>query len=486
MSKIREFILTSNLSTKINKFLGHWAYLILVGSLYIVSWTFKYISPNVSLIVNMVFSCLLLVFSLLFSKNVKSFFPIFLFFMISLPILPVMGALHWSLMVSGYVAAVCTILFVFKKLFFMGGIRFGIGPFNITFFIMVICMIISYIINATSGEYFHQYVGGGAALLVILVGIFVLSVVSFICYDPDESTFKKDYLFHIFIVLSYFLILQFVINAIAQAAAGVDFHSYLDTIGWGNRNTFGKLGCICMTFLYFKLIKNPRKYFYLIITYIAVFACVSLVNSRGTLGFSAVLTMVLMIDSLMRFKKYFLELLLCYAVAIFIIYALIITVPEIKNLFSRFFDEQYNLNGRDVIWDYVIKDTFTTPIRITFGGSTIFLFEMSPLMNNFPGNTFLLCHSTFFTYLACLGVVGIFVFVAHSTTQLYQCFKYFKSDDRLILLIVVILGITYGIIDNTNFEFVYSIPLIFLMATGAKENQPMLVVGENKRLQVIK
>ena len=221
-------------------------------------------------------------------------------------------------------------------------------------------------------------------------------------------------------------------------------------------------------------------------TYVVLLAAITMINSRGALGFAVVLTAVLMIDSIIRWKKHYLEILLIYMTAIALVACLVASIPEFKNLFSRFFEEQYDLNGRDVIWEIIIKDAFANTKQLIIGGSTIYLFKLSPILNVFHGNTFLLAHSTFFTYFATLGVVGIGLYLVHSGTTILQTFRYFEKDDRLLLLIIVILGITYGIIDNTNFEFVYSLPLIFIMATGVKKNQPMIVVGENKKLQVRK
>lgn len=484
MQKILKFFINSNISTKINKFLGCWKGISVIAALYLSSWCLKYVSNEVSLIFNMVISVVILFFGLLFGRNVKVFYTPLMFFMVSIPSLPMLGALHWSLIVSCSVVAFCLFAFLIKKLLLLGGLRLGIGPFNITLMVMLILMIISYAINANSGQYIHQYVGSGAALLVILFGMILVSIVSFVCHDPEEPTFKKDFLFHLFIVLSYYLIIQFIINLASQAAAGVDFNYYLDSIGWGNRNTFGKLGCVCLIFLYFKLIKDPRKYWFYGVTYIVLLAAITMINSRGALGFAVVLTIVLMIDSIIRWKKHYLEILLIYMTVIAVVACLIASIPEFKNLFSRFFEEQYDLNGRDVIWEIILNDTFSNKTQLIIGGSTIYLFKLSPILNVFEGNTFLLAHSTFFTYLATLGILGIILFVVHSGTSILQTFKYFENDDRLLLLIIVILGVTYGIIDNTNFEFVYSLPLILIMATGAKKNQPMIVVGENKKLQV--
>ena len=485
MQKLSTFINESKFSLKINKFLASIFYIIAVAVLYFISWTFKYISPEASLIFNMVLSCISLISVALFSHNVKAFYPILMFFMISIPQLPAIGDLHWSLIVSASVLICTLIVFTLKKLFFMGGLRYDISPFNITFAIMCVLVVISYGINANSGEFLQMYVSGGAALIVILVGMLILSIITFITADNTEATFKKDYLFYLFIIIAYYMIVQYSINAIAQVVAGDHFDLFLDSIGWGNRNTFGKLGCICLLFIYFKVIKNPKKYWYLIITYVALLFIIATTNSRGALGFAVALTIVLMIESIVRWKKHYLEITLIYTTVVALVLCLISTVPEFKSLFSRFFEQKLNLNGRDIIWSTIINDTLinASPVRFIFGGSTPYLFALSPSLNVFEGNTFLLCHSTFFTYLALMGILGCLLFVAHSGMQLLTTFRYFKQDERLLVLILVVLGITYGIIDNTTFEFVYSLPLILIFSTGVRDKEAIFVF-ENKKFQV--
>jgi hypothetical protein len=44
----------------------------------------------------MVLSVVILFFGLLFGRNVKVFYVPLMFFMVSIPSLPMLGALHWS------------------------------------------------------------------------------------------------------------------------------------------------------------------------------------------------------------------------------------------------------------------------------------------------------------------------------------------------------------------------------------------------------
>ena len=111
MHKILNFFINSNISTKINKFLGCWKGICVIAALYLSSWCLKYVSDEVSLIFNMVLSVVILFFGLLFGRNVKVFYVPLMFFMVSIPSLPTLGALHWSLIVSGSVVAFCLIAY---------------------------------------------------------------------------------------------------------------------------------------------------------------------------------------------------------------------------------------------------------------------------------------------------------------------------------------------------------------------------------------
>ncbi|MEG0995200.1 MAG: O-antigen ligase family protein, partial [Bacilli bacterium] len=460
---IESFFLNNKFFNYIDKLIGSYVYIILVGILSFFIWLTGFYNIDISnLLFVFVYTIIALIF-IIFAKDGKAFMPILCYIMFSFKALPDTGRLPTEFIFMISFGALAIILFVLKKYFIFKDVKRTLGHMNKSLLLISILLVISYLINAYIFP--SKNSTNGALFTLLCIGFTFLSILLNITSNTDSFNYKKNYVSYIFIFMQIILILELSVSLFMsfKETGVIDYR--LTNLGWGNRATYAKLACISIIFTYFEFIKNPRKNYLLLILLVSGMIPIYLINSRGGQGAIICITLFMVVYTFYKFKKATIKMSGIFMSIGALICLILICFPSIIDfVFERLMEEGVDPNGRDAIYKEVLTTIFNNPIKTVVGGSTTYLYDLSPIYNVNQGITFFLCHNTLISFIATLGLLGVIAFFLHEFELIYDVYKYNKGEERTLLLVLLAYTFLLGLIDNTQFELSFSIPLIIIFA----------------------
>lgn len=465
MTLLESFFITSKSINKIDKFFGSFLYLIIVSLISTIIWGLKFINNDISLYSFLFVYSILLLFVAFFAKDGKAYYPIFLNCMICFCVSPDAGNLSIQLIVLVIIMALSIIIFFLKKFFIYKNVKLTFGYMNIPILAMLFVLVLSYILNHFI--YPTIYDKSGLYLLLLTIGVCAISVVLSMTSNTNKENYTNNYLLKTAACLEIALIIEhFVLTIINYKTTGnFTFSLYMDMLGWGTRNNYATLSCFCLIFIYLLFIKNPKQHWYYLILFLIgsllTFATMSRSGQLQIIG----LYLFVLIYTPFKFKKYYIQIMQIY-LAILILAGIIISIyPNILHVLERLIQEGTDLNGREMLYDLVIKHTFSNNFYTIFGGSTQYLYQLTiDAEFKYLQTTFMLAHNTYITALAFGGMLGLLTLIYHQINLIYKTIKYAKDDLKYFMLMYLVIIYLLGIIENSQFSFAVSIPLILLFA----------------------
>ena len=298
-----------------------------------------------------------------------------------------------------------------------------------------------------------------------LFGLCFVSILisSFKCHEEKYILLKIIYIFSIYLVFQMYYI-NFI--ALVNNINGYNELRYL--IGWGEKNVVAFAIEISIPICVFLYSKNYKRIDYLIITILLLIALI-LCKSYGAL-LAILLVSPLLLYILFKPLKYKIRIISClYISSLLLFFISYLFISKIHSFVNSLFMMEFNLNGRDIFWTWILYFIKKNPANFIFGGSGSFLFELYPAFSYVftPTDPIevapLICHSTFFTILSISGLLGIIGLLFHRITTIRGVFKE-KNDYSLMLLSFITIGIIHGIIDNLFFSVMYFIPYMMLLS----------------------
>ncbi|MEG2342259.1 MAG: hypothetical protein RSB95_03945 [Bacilli bacterium] len=465
MSKLTFFIRNNPLFNLFDKFLGSYLYISIVALSSFIIWIIGFFSIDVSLILFAIIYTILCILCITFAKDGKAFWPIICCIMFSFKDLPDTGRLPIEFIYMISFGALSIILFALKKYFIFKNIKQTFGQMNKSLLLICFLLVLSNIVNILSFKSDNNM--NGVLFALLCVGFTFLSIVLNITSNTNNENYKKDYLNYIFVFMQIILIVELITSITMSYIEKGSIDYTLMNLGWGNRATYAKLACISTIFIYFQFIKNPKKNYLLLVLLLLGIIPIFIINSRGGQGAIFGIIIFMVIYPFSRYKNNIIKIKLSSILMIcsLILCSILILFPQIIEFtFKRLIEEGVGPNGRVEIYEEILPTIFGSPLRTFFGGSTIYLYDVSPLLNVNKGVTFFLCHNTFLTFFATLGLLGVVAFFLHEFELIYDVYKYNKGEERTLLLVLLAYTFLLGLIDNTQFELSFSIPLIIIFA----------------------
>ena len=307
----------------------------------------------------------------------------------------------------------------------------------------------------------YGYLGG---LAFIFFGILCLLVKTFSSNDYQDTYEKTFYIFAIYLIAQCFIVLVNNDMDISKI-----YHKLgKDYIGWCDKNTLSIAIQVTLPFLAYRYSKNYLRFDNLLLMGIGILL-VLMSDSRGGQISVALLTFALIFVIIKPSKHYLIKfgiLIIASVISFFILYN---NIPRLKESIDRLIELGSNVTGRDVFWKWIIEYTYTESKHVLFGGSTSYLFELYAKFNNTTKVIGIwLCHNTFMTALAMGGTLGLIAVILHYGEAIIGAFKC-TGDKNWMILSLIFFGLVHGMIDNTFFNPMYTIPHIFILSSYNKD-----------------
>jgi hypothetical protein len=224
-------------------------------------------------------------------------------------------------------------------------------------------------------------------------------------------------------------------------------------LGWGISNDASILICSCIPFVFYRMIN--KKYTTIIPLYIILVIygiAEAWLMSRGGLLLFAGITLcsyglTFIVD---RKNKHYIII----SIIVFILLGLYVLIFQnnIIHKLNIIYNIDFDLNGRDILYEIAVKLYLEYPI---FGASFLNSIDSQ--------NRFIIYHSTFFNTLATTGSVGLIALMFHY----FQKYKMLISKLSVFVLYASIYLFStdlYGMLDNTYNALQYTTIMIIVLA----------------------
>lgn len=320
----------------------------------------------------------------------------------------------------------------------------------------------------------YQIIYGYAisGILLFLAGLLVLLA----NFTDRDNLQLFEYVFYFF---ALYLVGQHIVACLE--AFGLDFSQYKEVyyskkIGWADKNTMCIAIEVTLPFLAYTYSKNFKRFDILFIFgFFAMFVLMG--DSRGGQVSLGITSFILLYIVFMNTKKVWRNYLLSLVGLALVATLAIIFVPSIRESVIRLFELGLDLTDREVFWGWVFDYVFKEPKHFLLGGSPAYLFELFPAFKNgiyhqeITGIGLWLCHNTFVTVLAVGGFLGLLVIIFHFVEAVFGAFKQGRKVG-MVLFALLFVGFVHGLIDNTFFNVLYTLPYLFVFSNyqkGTKE-----------------
>lgn len=462
---LKSFFIENKFINIIDKFFGSIFYIMLVSLSSFLIWALNSINNDLSSNVFLLFYSIYLIFAAFFAKDGKAFYPIFLNCMICFTFTPDTGSLSIQHLILLIILMLSIVLFFLKKYFIYKDLKFTFGYINISIFMILGMVLLSNILNHFM--YQNENDLNGLLLLLLSIGICFISLILSISSNTNNKNYTEYYLLKTCFWLQIALILEtlFKLLMIFKSNGSLSMASLDIDYGWGNRNTYCTLSSFTILFIFLLFIKNPKKYFYALILFLCgSILTICLPSRSGQLQIIGIYIFVLIYIPF-KYKKHYIKIMELYLLILIFGFIMVSIFPQCLYIFERFVTNGFDSNGRDIIYNEVIKHTFSNSLYTLLGGSTTYLYQLgSDLYGLNAGTTFVLAHNTYVTALAIGGIFGLIALIIHQINMIYKTIRYVKGDSKYFLLAYLIIIILLGCIENSEFAFSVSIPLILIFA----------------------
>ncbi|MBN3489952.1 O-antigen ligase family protein [Acholeplasma equirhinis] len=227
--------------------------------------------------------------------------------------------------------------------------------------------------------------------------------------------------------------------------------------GWGNINDLTILMVLATSVVMYYLHKYPKNIFpWLYLGWSAFWIFVT--GARGSVVTISLLSIIIALYTVFKHDKRQLKNL---SIAIILVLILIwLLAPVVKDVWNAFFNSldfdnpDTMLTGRITLWIDHENSAWNEFLRYPFFGRGWLTTEFWLIPTD---NRITMYHSTFFHVLATGGIFGILVLIYH----FFEIGKLFKKNFKNIAVsaffISYLLTQLHGLIDNTQYMFMYSI-----------------------------
>ncbi|MDO9629856.1 MAG: O-antigen ligase family protein [Acholeplasmataceae bacterium] len=453
---------------QIEKFLNSGAYIVLIFSITLISWSFYKETPpfdyNLINMIGILFFIFLLCFIFISFRNTMYSIPILIGLLFILNKSDM--TFETSIDLGFPIVAISSFLFSFVFHLIRFKPKFHKGRFFLGLFLIAVGYIIALI-------YLPFDI---TAIPVSLLGFLYLF---FYVFYSSTSKSNLEYLFKIMFVANLVLTFQLFIYVYRGFMTYTDldfmtrlFLGWLRNLGWANTNDM----CfyIALTFpsyIYF-IMKKPKNYWLWILMILPV-AAVVFTKSRGGLisfGLSGLFSILLFYFK--GPKKNYIHWIALAAVPVFILAINFRFFIEWLNILASIEGEGFNAFTSNRIYFYTegIKIFLRYPI---FGGGWLSI-QSFP----FDGRLFMY-HSTIIQALATMGLFGLGALIIH----FIQVFKYMFNEvsvEKYLFLIGFIASQLHGLVDNVQYSIPFSVFIVVILAifeTSEKKTSFELVEG---------
>ena len=258
--------------------------------------------------------------------------------------------------------------------------------------------------------------------------------------------------------LSILLSLECILSILRIAQTTKNF-SDIYTLGWGICNEAGIMLLMLLPFTFYRLYMNFLKkeciydVFVLILSIIGIFATLS----RGTYMFALILIALLSIYFLWK-KGYKRIVYLSLGILASLAFAVIIFKHE---WFLSMAIDAIDNNGRFALYTKAIKAINKNPANLLFGAGMAFDIDIK--------NDVIVCHSTLYETLVCVGIIGLIVLIVHLYQKYTMLLKNRSIMNGMLLIGSIVIDI-YGLIDNTYHMYYFMFILMLYLVVIEKSN----------------
>ncbi len=224
-------------------------------------------------------------------------------------------------------------------------------------------------------------------------------------------------------------------------------------LGWGISNESAILLCMCMSFAFYRLLKDKNKIIPLLILLLNLIGII-LSFSRGGYLFGAVLFGLLIIYYIFKLNNKKIKLITIGVISLCGIIGIVgaFSLGIIDEVFSSGLDS----NGRFGLYERAFNLFIDNPLNFILGSG--FISEV-----NYIGRI-TVWHSTLFQTIACGGIALLGALIFHFYKKYIPLLKS-KSTFAIITFIGFIVVEAYGMIDNTYYMYYYMIPFVIVLAS---------------------
>ena len=380
---------------------------------------------------------------LFISNDIKLALPFFINFIF------VNGTVAATTNISiGTIVGVILLVAVILVYLIRNKVKFTLGKFGIPILIMAILFFIPIF---WSGAKDFSYI----FLYLAWSGYFVIYI--FIVCSVKKDI--KEELAMSMEGLSILLSLEGILSILRIASTTGNFRD-IYTLGWGICNEAGIMLILALPFTFYRLYKNFLKkeclydLFVLILSMVGVLVTLS----RGAYMFALAEGCFLSLYFLWKkgYKKIF-YIALSSGILAIIAFVYIKYDWVLKHAIDAIDD-----NGRFELYEKALSIIKRNPLYFLFGAGMPFDVDIKDAV--------IVCHSTLYETLACVGIVGLIVLIIH----LYQKYLFVIKNKNILnsmLLIGFIVIDIYGLIDNTYHMYYFMMILMIILAIIEKTNK---------------
>jgi ABC-type multidrug transport system fused ATPase/permease subunit len=427
-----------------SKYFYSWAYLALFGLAYYLCWYFSSL-PGATVVAGL---NLLLV--LLLSNDARLFTPVVIFCFLSFHKMPFYDSIPLSLYVmAGLVVLALILMFVRRKI---TGVSpdYSLGAVGFSFLVFVALMFISSFVNSSQRHSDYELLGYFTDFCGLLLVAFYWSIRVLSEKGHEDFTVKEFYAFDVLVCLEV-LTLKF------QGIPGSDAF----ITGWGTKNVVAIFLECTMPFVAEIFSKDIRRVDAVALLGLDFYLLFISGSRAGMMTGILLIPLLALIIIARRSTLKWHDSFVCLAAMVCCLGLAFTFIREFRDGIIRFFTMNDDLNGREPIWQ---ESLAYWRLNELVGSSFTGLFEMYP--HYFPPDEgIMLCHNTWFTLLASLGILGVLSYLLHLAEIGYGTWISKDYPYKLSILAFILVGLFHGLFDNTFLSLDYMLFYLVIFAS---------------------
>lgn len=465
INKIYSFFSKSDV---IQKYLTSYASLLIQLVFFFLAWHFD------NRVFAIVIISIVVLLNLLFSKNGLYLTHLILFDMISYFKFPDMTKLPITIIVEALIILVGFVGLYLKKVIISKTFDFSFGSMGISLSLLGIWGLISSIVNQFTYDTKYSTYGYLVSLCIIFIVFIYLLIVNTSLRDNYNYVNKLMYAFFIGILME--IIRNDITLGIGFKFLNSEEEGWkLFCLGWSYSRNITLIGIeICLPFLVQDFNLNKKRVDSLLLFIIGL---ILIVFSYCRGAFITTVLMLIFYCFILAYKQKNVRMtlkngMLMYSTLIVIGMLCVVLIPDLRKVVGETLHTIKNLTGRDILWEHSINYFTRSPI---VGSSYSCLYDLGDVFQGVESGgannvVFCLSHNTFITFLAALGIVGVFLYIVNIVETLFASIVNSKKEMILPLVSFIVMGLIHGLIDNTFFSPVYFFPLMIIYSQKEQAN----------------